>query len=109
MEENKVIDIEATEINEQEVNEQEKETVEFKLTSEDINNIMESLRDHKEHIEDLYKEIDKKRSLIDLSGVDVAGVAKWTAFAVIGIALSKNGGAFGLDIPFFHVRIGNDK
>lgn len=104
-EENKVIDTEIT--NEETINEQELQE-EVTLTKEDIDNIMESLKDHKYHIEELYKKYESKKALINLGDIN-PGVVKWVAIGVIGVALSKNGGAFGLDIPFFHIRIGSNK
>lgn len=104
-ENSKVIDTEIT--NEETVDEQELQE-EVTLTREDIDNIMETLKDHKLHIENLYEKVEGKKSLINLGDID-PGVVKWIAIGVIGVALSKNGGAFGLDIPFFHIRIGSNK
>lgn len=110
MSEEKIIDV--TVNNEETVNEEVAEenlSEEITLTRKDIDNIMDSLENHKMHIEDLYEKVNQKQALINLGNVDAVGVTKWIAILGIGLALSKNGGNFGIDIPFFHIRIGSDK
>lgn len=111
MEENKTMVNEETK---EEVKEETKETEEMEevrilgISEDEYNDIQDDLRNHKEHIENLYKKVEEKQSLINLKNVDAVGITKWIAIAIIGVTVAKNEGGFGLDIPFFHIRFGKE-
>ena len=104
MEENKVL------TNEEETKETEEmeEVRILGITEDEYNDIQDDLRNHKEHIENLYRKVEEKQSLINLKNVDAVGITKWIAIAIIGVTVAKNEGGFGLDIPFFHIRFGKE-
>ena len=111
MEENKTMVNEETKEEVKEETRKAEEMEEVKIlgiTEKELNDIYEDLQDHKEHIENLYEKVNEKQSLINLKNVDVVGITKWVAIAIIGVTVAKNEGGFGLDIPFFHIRFGKE-
>lgn len=114
MNEENIIDTEMKEVEEvrdEEILEDEVELNEDYSINKELEDIHDALKNHKEHIEEIYRRLDEeKRRGLNMNGNTanaIGALAKWGAIGAIGLALVKRGGSFGLDIPFFHIRVGN--